>query len=62
MINHFRKAVEEKRKRLALDLLEGRADSYENYQWHVGYSSGMLAAILLLEEIVDAYADLEERR
>lgn len=62
MINHFRKAVEEKRKRLALDLLEGRADSYENYQWHVGYSSGMLAAIQLLEEIVDADADLEERR
>lgn len=62
MINHFRKAVEDKRKRLALDLLEGRADSYENYQWHVGYSSGMLAAIQLLEEIVDADADLEERR
>ena len=62
MINHFRKAVEEKRKRLALDLLEGRADSYENYQWHVGYSSGMLAAIQLLEDIVDADADLEERR
>lgn len=61
MLNHFRKAVEDKRRRLALDLLEGRADSYENYQWHVGYSSGMLAAIQLLEEIVDADADLEER-
>jgi hypothetical protein len=61
VLNHFRKAVEDKRRRLALDLLEGRADSYENYQWHVGYSSGMLAAIQLLEEIVDADADLEER-
>lgn len=60
MLNHFRKVVEDKRKRLALDLLEGRADSYENYQWHVGYSSGMLAAIQLLEEIVDADADSEE--
>jgi len=60
VLNHFRKAIEDKRKRLALDLLEGRADSYENYQWHVGYSSGMLAAIQLLEEIVDADADSEE--
>ncbi len=61
MLNHFRRAVEEKRKRLALDLIEGRADSFESYQWHVGYSSGMLAAIQLLEEIVDADADSEER-
>lgn len=54
MLSHFKKAVEERRRQVALHLLEGGVDSHEKYMWHVGYSAGMLEAINLLQEIVDA--------
>ena len=61
MLRHFEKLVEDRRRQIGEALLDGVADSYEKYQWHVGYSSGMLAALQLLKEIVDADADSEER-
>ena len=60
MLKHFKEAVEERRRLVAMDLLQGAADSYDKYMWHVGFSAGMLAAITLLEELVDATADSEE--
>lgn len=62
MLRHFEKLIEDRRRQIGEALLDGVADSYEKYQWHVGYSSGMLAALQLLKEIVDADADSEERR
>ena len=59
MLTHFKRAIEERRRQIAIQLLEGGADSYEKYMWHVGYSAGMLEAINLLQEIVDA-SDSEE--
>lgn len=59
MLTHFKRAIEERRRQIATQLLEGGADSYEKYMWHVGYSAGMLEAINLLQEIADA-ADTEE--
>lgn len=61
MLKHFRKLIENRRREIGLDLLDGAADNYDKYQWHVGYGAGMLAALALLEEIVDADADAEER-
>ncbi|NBS70132.1 hypothetical protein EBT31_14655 [bacterium] len=61
MLRHFEKLIEDRRRQIGEALLDGVADSYEKYQWHVGYSSGMLAALQLLKEIVDADADSEER-
>ena len=61
MLKHFEKLIEARRREIGIGLLEGAADTYEKYQWHVGYSSGMLAALQLLREIVDADADREER-
>lgn len=60
MLKHFAKVVEDRRRQVALQLLDGAADSYDKYMWHVGYSAGMLQALQLLEEIVDADADAEE--
>ena len=62
MLKHFERALESRRRDIGLALLEGAADNYDKYQWHVGYSAGMLAALTLLKEIVDADADPEERR
>jgi hypothetical protein len=59
VLTHFKRAIEERRRQIATQLLEGGADSYEKYMWHVGYSAGMLEAINLLQEIVDA-SDSEE--
>jgi len=61
VLKHFERAIEEKRRQIGLDLLDGSAESYDRYLWHVGFSSGMLAALQLLREIVDADADREER-
>jgi hypothetical protein len=61
VLRHFEKLIEDRRRQIGEALLDGVADSYEKYQWHVGYSSGMLAALQLLKEIVDADADSEER-
>jgi len=61
VLKHLERLIEEKRKQIGLDLLDGAAESHERYMWHVGYSSGMLAALQLLKEIVDADADSEER-
>ena len=61
MLKHFEKLIEARRRELGIALLEGAAETSEQYQWHVGYSSGMLAALQLLTEIVDADADREER-
>lgn len=60
MLKHFEKVIEGRRREVGIALLEGAADSYDKYMWHVGYSSGMLAALQLLKEIVDADADAEE--
>ena len=60
MLKHFEKVIEGRRREIGIALLDGVADSYEKYMWHVGFSSGMLAALQLLKEIVDADADSEE--
>ena len=61
MLKHFERAIEGRRREIGLALLDGVADTYDKYQWHVGFSSGMLAALAILKEIVDADADPEER-
>ncbi len=60
MLKHFQKAIENRRQQIGLDLASGVVDSYDKYQWHVGYCAGMVAALAILEEIVDADADAEE--
>lgn len=57
---HFAKAIENRRREIGIDLVNGVADSLDKYQWHVGYCAGMLAALAILEGIVDADADSEE--
>lgn len=61
MLKHFERALELKRREVGLALLDGVASSYDKYQWHVGYSAGMLEALNILKELVDADADSEER-
>jgi hypothetical protein len=61
VLKHFERAIEHRRREIGLILLDGAADTPDKYQWHVGYGAGMLAALALLKEIVDADADREER-
>lgn len=60
MLKHFQRAIENRRQQIGIDLASGVADSYDKYQWQVGYCAGMLAAVAILQEIVDADADSEE--
>lgn len=60
MLTAFKEAIKERQRLIALDLMRGAADSYDKYQWHVGYCAGMMEAVTLLEELVDATADSEE--
>jgi hypothetical protein len=60
LLKHFEKAIRDRQISLGTQLLQGSAESYDKYMWHVGYSVGMLDALALLKEIVDADSDSEE--
>jgi hypothetical protein len=60
VLKHFQKVVEDRRRAVAMDLASGSAESYDKYMWHVGYMAGMLQALSLFEELVDAASDAEE--
>jgi hypothetical protein len=60
VLKEFERLIEMRRRDMGLRLIEAGAASFDEYKWHVGYSAGMLEALALLKEIVDADADAEE--